>query len=94
MLLLDFQGHRRGLRWTHRLISRTKSTVRGVIHGDFDVELTSQKEALVCRCSSRLVGTVKDICDVVCCPPLPLNGRCGAAVVKNGLGHFCFIVLY
>ena len=30
----------------------------------------------------------------VCCPPLPLSGRCGAAVVKNGLGHFCFIVLY
>ena len=28
----------------------------------------------------------------VCCPPLPLSGRCGAAVVKNGLGHFCFIV--
>ena len=27
----------------------------------------------------------------VCCPPLPLSGRCGAAV-KNGLGHFCFIV--
>ena len=24
----------------------------------------------------------------------PLSGRCGAAVVKNGLGHFCFIVLY
>ena len=30
----------------------------------------------------------------VCCPPLPLSGRCGAVVVKNGLGHFCFIVLY
>ena len=30
----------------------------------------------------------------VCCPPLPLSGRCGAAVVKHGLGHFCFIVLY
>ena len=30
----------------------------------------------------------------VCCPPLPLSGRCGALVVKNGLGHFCFIVLY
>ena len=30
----------------------------------------------------------------VCCPPLPLSGRCGAAVVENGLGHFCFIVLY
>ena len=30
----------------------------------------------------------------VCCPPLPLSGRCGAAVVKNGLGDFCFIVLY
>ena len=29
----------------------------------------------------------------VCCPPLPLSGRCGDAVVKNGLGHFCFIVL-
>ena len=30
----------------------------------------------------------------VCCPLLPLSGRCGAAVVKNDLGHFCFIVLY
>ena len=29
----------------------------------------------------------------VCSPPLPLSGRCGAAVVKNGLGHFCYIVI-
>ena len=61
--VLDFQGHRRELRWTHRLVSRTNSTVHGVFHGHFDVELTSQTEALVCRCSSRLVGTDKDICD-------------------------------
>ena len=37
--------------------------VHGVFLEDFDVELTSQTEALVCRCSSRLVGTDKDICD-------------------------------
>ena len=30
---------------------------------DFDVMLTSQTEVLVCRCSSRLVGSDKDICD-------------------------------
>ena len=47
----------------HRLISRTNSTVHGVFHVDYDVELTSQTEVLVCRCSSRLVGTDKDICD-------------------------------
>ena len=65
-----------------------------VFHGDFDVELTSQTEALVCRCSSRLVGTDKDIYIGYFVPLLPLSGRCGSAVVKNGLGHFCFIVLY
>ena len=27
-------------------------------------------------------------------PPLSLSGRCGAAVIKNGLGHFCYTVLY
>ena len=63
MLLLDFQVHRRELRWTHRLISRTKSTELGVFHGDFDVVLTSQTEVQVFRCSSRLVGSDKDICD-------------------------------
>ena len=30
----------------------------------------------------------------VCSPPLSPSGRCGAAVVINGLGHFCFVVLY
>ena len=54
---------RRELRWTHRLISLTNSVVDGVFHGDFDVEPTSQTEALACRCSSRLVCTDKDICD-------------------------------
>ena len=29
----------------------------------------------------------------LCCPPLSLSERGGAAVVNNGLGHFCFIVL-
>ena len=48
---------------THRLISRTNSTEHGVFHGDFDVELTSQTEVLVCRCFFRLVGTDKDISD-------------------------------
>ena len=57
--------------------------VHGVFHGDFDVVITSQTEVLVCRCSFRLVGTDKDIWRRVCCPPLPLSGRCGAAVVKK-----------
>ena len=32
-------------------------------NGDFDVVLTSQTEVLVYLCSSRLVGSDKDICD-------------------------------
>ena len=52
------------LRWTHRLISRTNSTVRGVFHGDFDVELyESNRSAGVSLLFSSLVGTDKDICD-------------------------------
>ena len=27
----------------------------------------------------------------VCCPPLLLSGRRGAAVAKNGIGHFCLL---
>ena len=67
---LDFQEQRRELRWTHRFISCTNSMEHGVFHGDFDVVLTSQTEVLVCRCSSRLVGTDKDICNGYTCPPL------------------------
>ena len=58
-------------------------TVHGIFHGDFDVVLTSQTEVLVCRCffSSRWYrqGHLRR----VCCPHLPLSGRCGAAVVKQ-----------
>ena len=64
-------------------VSRTNSTEHGVFYGDFDVVLTSQTEVLVCRCSSRLAGSDKDIGDGYGCPPLPLSGRCGAVVVKK-----------
>ena len=64
----------------------------GVFHGNVVVVLTSQTEVLVCRCFFRLVGADWGICDGYVARPS--SGRCGAAVVKNGLGHFCFIVLY
>ena len=63
MLQLDFQGHRRESRGTHRHISLANSTVLGVCRGDFDVVLTSQTEALVFRCSSHPDGSDRDISD-------------------------------
>ena len=45
------------------VLTESRHDAHGVSRGDFDAELTSQTEATVCRCSSRLVGTDKDTCD-------------------------------
>ena len=56
--------------------------------------LKSQTEVLVCRlvcrCSSRLVDSDKDICDGYAARHSPLGGRCGAAVVKKRSRTFLF----
>ena len=99
MLRVDFQGHRRESRGGHRHISLTNSTVLGVYRGDFDMVLANQTEALVFRCSSHPDGSDRGISDgyvvhLSLSLSLSLSGRCGAAVVKIGLGSFCFVVLY
>ena len=63
MLRVDFQGHRRESRGTHRHISLTNSTVLGVYRGDFDMVLANQTEALVFRCSSHPDGSDRGISD-------------------------------
>ena len=50
--------------------------MHGVFHWNFDVELLSQTEVLVCRCSSRLVGTDKDFAtSMLSAPPVERTMR-------------------
>ena len=63
MLSVDSQGHSEELRPARRSTIRRNSMALGVSLGDIAVELLSQTEAQVSRCSSPHDGSDRDIFD-------------------------------
>ena len=71
------------MRWTHRLIKVAR--IQRSMGSFMGTSTWSLRVKQKCWCVVALHLRR------VCCPPLPLNGRCGAAVVEK---RFCFIVLH